>query len=85
MTLDELRAHLDRPPPNDLRRSWRDWYAADGRYLGVSSGRTGPDVTTVATQPCACPTCLGKPRQAAVNASGPAETVVLGMDGGSPF
>ncbi len=85
MTLDELRAHLDRPPPNDLRRSWRDWYAADGTYLGQRSGRTGPDVATVATQPCTCPTCHGKPRQGPSLPSGHAQAVVLGADGGSPF
>lgn len=67
-----LREHLDRricPQCGDLEhispdchyrspsdRRWRDWYGPDGEYLGVASGRTGPDPVS-GVQPCTCPTC----------------------------
>lgn len=63
LTVDELRAWLDRAPQ---RRSvkflgpwprWHAWFtAADGEYLGQRSARTGPDLTD-AKQPCACDVC----------------------------
>lgn len=66
MTREELRAWLDRKPP-DSRWTW-DWFTVGGEYLGVRSARTGPDDVN-SKQPCACDVCA-KGRQVAKAAIG---------------
>lgn len=56
LSLEDLGLWLDRKSPGNLLRSWRDWFTADGEYLGEVSARTGPD-KVMSDQRCNCEVC----------------------------
>lgn len=42
-------------------KRWKEWFDANGEYLGERSGRTKPDAVEFAHQKCKCEQCNPPP------------------------